>query len=29
MPQDLLDRCNGVYAEYEYAPELWGKRVAR
>lgn len=25
MPQDLLDRCNGVYAEYEYAPELWAK----
>jgi len=25
MPQDLKDRCNNVYAEYEYSPEVWAK----
>ena len=23
MPQDLIDRCVGVYCEYIYSPELW------
>lgn len=23
MPQELIDRCDGVYAEYQYSPENW------
>ena len=23
MPQELIDRCKGVYCEYIYSPELW------
>ena len=25
MPQELLDRCQNIHAEYEYAPEVWAK----
>ena len=25
MPKDLFQRCENVYAEYEYAPEIWAK----